>query len=193
MLPRLGSSKLVSNWILITLGASIVSALDGGWLARWTALAPSRIFHGEIWRLITWPFVESGPISLVVTCVFIYRFGTELAQSWGDRRLLRFSAQVLVGAAVVTCILNMLVGSRFAQHLGGWAVSDMLLIAWARQFPDRTLVLYGVLQARGQQLVNMTVGVMVLFALFLGPLAVAPELAACLAAVVYPREWLRKR
>jgi membrane associated rhomboid family serine protease len=192
MLPRLGSSKLVSNWILITLGASIVAALDGGWLARWTALEPSRIFRGEVWRLVTWPFIEAGPISLVITCVFIYRFGSDLAHTWGERKLVRFSTHILVGAAVVTCLLNALVGGH-AAHLGGWAVPDLLVIAWARQFPDRPLELYGVLQVRGEQLVNMTVGAMVLFAIFLGPLEVAPELAACVAAAVYPREWLRKR
>ncbi len=33
---------------------------------------------------------------------------------------------------------------------------------------------------------------MVLFAIYFGPIAVAPELAACVAAAVYPREWLRR-
>jgi membrane associated rhomboid family serine protease len=190
MLPRLGSSKLVSTWILITLGASIVAALDGGWLAGWTALAPSRIWRGEVWRLATWPFVETGPMSLVVTWLSIYKFGSELATRWGDQRLGRFVAHLLLGAGVVTCLLTAVAGG-FVHRLGGWAVADILVIAWARQFPERTLVLYGLLRVQGQQLVNITVGIAILFAIFFGPVAMAPELFACIAAAAYPARWLR--
>lgn len=192
MLPRLGSSKLVSNWILVTLGVSIIAALDGGFIARWTCLAPSRILHGEVWRLVTWPFVEPGPIGLVMTCAAIYKFGSELAASWGDRRLRRFMLQIIVGAGVFFCLLAAVAGSVHTWRLGGWVVPDVLVIAWARQYPDRVLRVYGVLELRGQQLVNITVGVMILFAIYVGPIAVAPELAACIAASVYPREWLRR-
>ena len=54
MLPRLGSSKLVSRWITITLAASIVTFVDGGRLAGLTGFAPSLIWHGQVWRLATW-------------------------------------------------------------------------------------------------------------------------------------------
>lgn len=191
MLPRLGSSKLVSNWILVTLGVSIVAAVDGGFLARWLALAPTRILHGEVWRLLTWPFVEPGPIGLVLTCAAIYKFGSELASIWGDRRLQRFMLQIIVGAAAFFCLLATIAGSTHVWRLGGWAVPDVLLIAWARQYPERVLRVYGMLELRGAQLVNITVGVMILFGIYFGPVAVAPELAACVAAAVYPREWLR--
>lgn len=192
MLPRLGSSKLVSTWILITLGASIFAALDGGWLAGWTALAPARIWRGEVWRLATWPFVEAGPTSLVLTCVAIYKFGSELAVRWGDRRLHRYVAQIVLGAGVVTCLLTAVAGGYFMPRLGGWAVADVLVIAWARQFPERTLTIYSVLRVQGQQVVNITVGVAVVFAIYFGPVAMAPELFACIAAAAYPTAWLRR-
>src|SRR6201995_4319962 len=85
MLPRLGSSKLVSVWIWVTLLASIVAIVDGGWIAGWAALAPARIWRGEVWRLVTWGGVERGPLQLVVTCASIYKFGGELAPRWGGR------------------------------------------------------------------------------------------------------------
>lgn len=192
MLPQQRSSEFVTQWLFLTIGASLFAWLDGGWLARIASLAPSRIFHGEVWRLVTWPLVDMGPLSLVLTCVAIYKFGGELAVRWGDRRLRRFVLQVVVAAGVATCLLAVVTGHTFMRRAGGWAISDLLVIAWARQFPDRPLVLYGLLSVRGQQLINITLGVTALFAIRGGFVFFAPELAACAIAIAYPTQLLRR-
>lgn len=190
-LPRFGASTFVSRWILATIAVSIVAVLDGGWTASWLALAPARIWHGQLWRLVTWPLVEHGPIQLILTCASIYKFGGELAIRWGDRRLRRFALQLVVGAAVVTTLLATATGATELARHGGWAVAEMLTIAWARQFPDATLVVYGLLALNGRRLIRFTCGVAIVLAIYLGPVWMAPELAACAAATWYPRGWLR--
>lgn len=190
--PRLGSSKLISRWLLVTIVASIFAAVDGGWLASWMALAPERVWHGQVWRLFTWPFVQLGPISLVFACVVIYKLGGDLAVRWGDRRLRRFMLQIVIAAGVGTCLLAAVAHATWLQRIGGWAVSDVIVIAWARQFPEQPLVLYGLLVLRGRQLVRLTVAVAILFAIFWGPVVMAPELLACAAAAAYPRSLLRR-
>lgn len=191
MFPRL-ASKLIARWILVTVAASVIAALDGGLLARWAALAPSRVWHGEVWRLVTWPFVEPGPLSLLFTCAAIYKFGGELAVRWGDRRLRRFIVEIVLAAAAVTCVLAAIAGATYVWRLGGWAIADALTIAWARQFPSRTLVLYGLVALRGRELVTITVAINVLYAIYVGPIAIAPELVACVAAAAYPAARLRR-
>jgi membrane associated rhomboid family serine protease len=191
--PRLGSSKLISRWLLVTIVASIFAALDGGWLASWASLAPSRVWHGQVWRLFTWPFVEPGPMSLVFTCVIIYKLGGDLAVRWGDRRLRRFMLAIVLFAGVGTCMLAALARATYLERLGGWAVSDVIVIAWARQFPEQALALYyGLLVVRGRQLVRITVAVAIVFAIYFGPITMAPELLACAAAAAYPRSLLRR-
>jgi membrane associated rhomboid family serine protease len=192
MLPPRRSSEFVTRWLLVTVGASLFAWLDGGWLARLAALQPSRVFHGELWRLVTWPLVDLGPLSLVLTCVAIYKFGGELSVRWGDRRLRAFVLQIVLAAGVITCLVAAISGQMFMRRLGGWAISDLLVIAWARQFPERTLVVYGLLGVRGQQLINLTVGVTALFAVAGGFVAHAPELAACAIAALYPAQLLRR-
>jgi membrane associated rhomboid family serine protease len=188
MLPRLGSSKLVSRWITITLAASIVAFVDGGWLAGLTGFAPSLIWHGQLWRLATWVFVEPGPWGLIFTCACIYRFGGDLATRWGDRRLRRFMIEVLGGAAVVTTLLALISSVAWTMYqLGGWAVGDALVIAWARQYPDaHVVVFYGMVRLRGRDLILAVAGVTLLYALFLGPFSMALELLVCAAAYYYP-------
>lgn len=193
MLPRLGSSKLISTWIWITLVASIAAAVSGG-LMEWAALAPARIWRGEVWRLVTWAFVEPGALSLILTCASIYKFGGELAPRWGDRRLRRFMIEILGGAAVVTALLGLVSTEVWHRgYLGGWAVCDVLVIAWARQYPDSVLVLYGMVQLSGRNLITAVIAITCTYALFAGPLAMAPELLACAAAYSYPGAWLARR
>lgn len=191
MLPRFGTSKLCDNAIVVVLAASVIAWLDGGFLSQWLSLAPSRVLHGQLWRLVTWPLVEHSVLQLIFTCAAIYKFGGELSVRWGDRRLRRFVLEIVIAAATITCILALVTGRGYLVRAGGWALSDALVIAWARQFPNGTVVIYGVLALRGRQLINVTVGASVLFAIALGPVRMAPELCACLLTATYPRARLR--
>ena len=190
MLPRL-DSKLVTNWIIVTLAASIGALLYAP-IQYWAALQPSRVFHGELWRLFTWPFVETGPITLVITCLSIYKFGGELVVRWGERRLQRFMAQVLLAAGVVTCLLAMIAGAQYLRRFGGFAVMNVLVIAWARQFPERKMLVYNLVAFSGQRLVNVTCGIVIVLAIATSPVWMAPELSACAFAALYPRSLLRR-
>jgi hypothetical protein len=191
MWTRLGKSELVRFWIAITLGASIVAVLDRGF-AAWASFIPSRILGGEVWRLATWPFVADGPLSLLVTCLVIYRLGNEIAARWGDHRVQRFMTEIVLGAGGVTCLVVFVLGSPLIVRFGGYVVVDVLVIAWARQFPERPLVLYGLVTLGGRRLVQMTVAWNVLLAIYAGPLVMGPELVACAIAALYPRRLLRR-
>jgi membrane associated rhomboid family serine protease len=187
-LPRIGSSKLVSSWILVTLAVSIVAAIDGGFLHHWLALTPARIFRGEVWRLVTWVLVVPSPLSLVFTCVVIYKFGGELAPRWGDRRLRRFVLELVLAAGVAGTLVGLVFEPMWRmERVGSWAVNDLLVIAWARQYPNAFLQLfYGMLTLGGARLIAFTVGVTCLVAIFVGPLWMVPELVACFGAFYYP-------
>jgi membrane associated rhomboid family serine protease len=189
---RRPDSEPVNGWIVATIIASVVGWIVGRF-AAWCALIPSRVIQGDVWRIFTWPFVEIGPMALVVTCASIYKFGGELVPIWGERRLRRYMLHVIGAATVVTCLFALASGHRYLVRMGGWAVADVLTIAWARQFPDRAISFQGLVEFRGQRLINVTIGVAILFALYFGPVTMAPELAACAAAALYPREWLRKK
>jgi membrane associated rhomboid family serine protease len=192
MWPRSGTSKLVDRGIALVLVASIVGVLDGGWLVRWTALVPSRIWHGEIWRLVTWPLIAGGPVSLILTCASIYKFGGELAPRWGELRLRRFVTEIVIVAALATSAVATLAGVPQLVRHGGWAIADLLVIGWARQYPTRTLALYGLVDVRGRDLVRLTIVITVLYAIYASPIVMAPELMACAVAAVYPADRLQR-
>ena len=185
------SRTFVTRWIVATLVVSIIAYVDHGWIQRWAALAPSRVWQGEVWRLVTWVLIVPTPISLVVSCFAIYKFGGDLANQWGERRLLRFVLELVAASGLVTCMVSIITGHTEA-HVGGIITMFSLVIVWARQFPDQKVVLYGVIPMQGHNLVRLLAGIIVLFALHFGLYQMAPELAACAIAAGYPRGALRR-
>lgn len=192
-LPRLTSSTLVTRWILLTIAASVVSMVDGGWLVRWASFAPKLIVRGQIWRLVTWVFIEQWPMALVFACVSLYKFGGELAIRWGDRRLRRFSLQLILAGSIAGVLVALF--SPVAWHMhrcGGWVVGDLILIAWARQFPTASVTLYGgLITLSGERLMWFTLFVTTVAAIGVGITPWIPELVVAYGAAFYPREWLR--
>lgn len=182
----IGRRDLINGWIAITFAASVVALVDGGFTAHWAALDPARIWRGEVWRLVTWIFVEQAPTSILFTCAAIYKFGGEVAPRWGTRRLIRFMIEVVLLAGIAATLLT------DHARCGGLVVADVLLISWARQYPNETLTFYGFLHLRGRDLVMMTVGGIALYALAMGPLALVPELVAAVFAALYPRARLAR-
>ncbi len=185
MLPKLGASKLATAWLAVTIVASAVSFVDGGWLASWLALEPRRVLHGEVWRLVTWALIEHGLVVFVMTCLAIWKLGTELAASWGDARLRRYMLVMIVLGGVATTLVSLALGDTAISLYGGFGVIDALAIAWLRAFPHGTLTFWGAVEVRGTARIPVVIAINVLFALLLGLHFVGP-LAICAAAVVYP-------
>jgi len=191
---------ITSALIGLTLGMSVVAVIDarmGGRLLWHLALIPEAVWRGQIWRLVTWPFILGGPLALIFTCIALYTFGTDLLIQWGGRRYLRYLGGVVLVAGVGTCLAALaLPGAWEMPQLGGMVLIDAIVIAWARQFPDSPVQVYFVLLLHGRALVTFTVAVTLLFAVYFGLAWALPELLAIAAALLYmhrtPRRlWLR--
>jgi hypothetical protein len=141
---------------------SIAAALSTE-LAGWLALAPGRIWRGEVW-----PWRPDLREHL--------QFSGELAPRWDERRLRRFMIEALGGTAVVTTLLALIAAEVWhRRYFSGWAACDVLVIAWARQYPDSILVLYGMVRLNGRNLITVVIGITCAYAIFAGPLAMAPS------------------
>ncbi|HEX4451745.1 MAG TPA: DUF1751 domain-containing protein [Kofleriaceae bacterium] len=181
-------NKLVGGWIVATVALSIVASVDGGHLASSLALAPPKIWHGELWRLVTWPFVERSISSALIKAYVIYQFAGALVAAWPARKLASFVATVAVLSALATCVIALVVPSvGELERLGGWTVTALLLIATSRQSPDRELVWFGgPFRLKGKHGVLLALALTLLLVVLVGPVHVLPELCACGFAIVVP-------
>ncbi|HEY8141947.1 MAG TPA: rhomboid family intramembrane serine protease [Kofleriaceae bacterium] len=193
---------VTARLIALVLGLSLVAVIDaqmGGQLYLQLALLPAAVWHGQLWRLATWPFVMGGPLPLIYTCVVLYTCGSDLLTVWGKKRYLRYLAAVVAAAGVGTALLGLVLpGVWGLPYLGGMVLADAIIIAWARQFPEQPVQLYFFLLVRGETLVNAVVGVTVVFALYFGIDWMMPELLGVAAALLYTsrssrRWWLKRR
>lgn len=194
------SPQVTTVLIAVTLAMSLIVAMDaraGGALYHRLALLPEAIWRGQIWRLVTWPFIQGSPLSLIFACVTIYVFGSDLLRAWGQRRFVRYLAGIVLIAGVGTSLLAFLLPAAWdLPQLGGMVVADALVIAWARQFPDQLVRAYFVLIVRGRQLVSVVVAVTIVFAVFYGIAWMLPELLGVSAALLHRnrsarRGWLK--
>jgi membrane associated rhomboid family serine protease len=190
------SPQVTTVLIAVTLAMSLIVAIDaraGGELYQRLALLPEAIWRGQIWRLVTWPFIQGSPLSLILTCVTIHVFGSDLLHAWGQRRFVRYLAGVVLIAGIGTCLLALVLpAARDLPQLGGMVVADALVIAWARQFPDQPVRAYFVLVVRGRELVSVVVAVTVVFAVFYGSAWMLPELLGVAAALLHRSRTVRR-
>lgn len=181
----------VHRWIAATVIVSVIAAVDGGWAMKWLSLAPDRVFHGELWRLVTWVWIVRTPFTLVIVGWLLYRFAGELATHWGEPRLRSVALQILVASSLATCALAALLGTH-DPHTCSSLMMVPLVILWGRQYPEREVVLYGMIPIKAPGLVRYVAGLVGLCAVFYGIYAFAPELVACALALIYPKGWWRR-
>ena len=193
-------SPITTVLIAATLALSLIVAIDartGGALYHHLALLPEAVWHGQVWRLMTWPFIQGRPLPLIIACVVLYVFGSDLLVSWGPRRYLRYVAGMVLIAGIGTSLIALVLPAAWdLPRLGGMVVSDVLVIAWARQFPDQPVLIYFVLLLRGRAVVSVIVATTVVFAVFYGIAWMLPELVGVAAALLHMnrsahRSWLK--
>jgi hypothetical protein len=107
-------------------------------VARFAALVPRQVVRGEVWRLVSWPFVTRGPITGVAILGMLYGIARQLAP---ERPFLRTLLAIILGAALLQTAAAFVLEELGLLSFGGWEgpvpVLLGLLVVWARLDPGR--------------------------------------------------------
>lgn len=149
--PFLQAGPVTKTMVGLLLATSIAAAIGQ---RRW-GLGPellvfegTRILHGELWRLVTYVFVESnGALPLCFDALVLWLFGCQYERRWGSRDFLRFFALSGIGAAMLAIPLSYICNlvlpfDDYAVGQGPGPIIDALLMASALTAPQ-TRVLFG--------------------------------------------------
>jgi membrane associated rhomboid family serine protease len=196
----LGSAFTFGGRVPTTVGILLVAILASSVLAWVTgaselaALWPSGIFPGfQLWRLVTWAFVQDHPFTLIFGGLVLYQFGAQLAYTWGERRLLTVFMGLAVGAAAITTAVAVFWRPANAGYLGVWPVVLGLILMWSMIYADQQVNIWGVLPLSGRNLGLLIVFGTVLYALWAGAGPMVPHFAALGIAWVLSRGRLPTR
>ena len=142
-------------------------------------LVPGKVLGGELWRVVTWVWVEPSALSLVFRCLMLYWFGRDLTAIWGSRRFFALYFGTVLFAGVVTVLLSLIDADIRAQaYVGSLALDAALTVAWGLNFPDRVIRIYFVIPIRGYIMAWGSVALTVAYSVYSGWEAYAPVLAA---------------
>jgi membrane associated rhomboid family serine protease len=130
------------------------------------------VMAGQVWRLFTYQFVQSGALSLFFELLILYIMGSVLEQIWGTRDFLGFYLASLAGSAAVGWMFDLtLLGSFFLLY--------SLLFVYAYLFPDQTFYIFFVLPVKVKWIAWFSAGI-----LLFGILRRDPSSVAALGGVI---------
>jgi hypothetical protein len=203
--PQLPQGFTFGGRVPATVGLLLV-LLVGATLAGWitgrsgiAALVPELVIRGEVWRLVSWAFVQprGDVLGLLFGGFMIFSFGQQLAYVWSERRFLGTFVALALAASVGATVLAAIWAPANQPHLGIWPVANGLLLAWAMIYPDRQISIWGVLPVTGKTLGLLVVLGTVLYGLAAGGIpglgAFAPHFCALAMAYVLSRGRLPTR
>lgn len=114
--------------------------VHGGWFTQWFLLDPNAVLHGQIWRLLTYAFLHdtSNFYHILFNMAFLWWFGSELEQLYGEKEFLLFYLTAAVVGGVAYTAAELMRGQGHFCVGASCAVTG-LLILYACHFPDRII------------------------------------------------------
>ena len=130
---------------------------------------PSLVLHGQVWRLISYPWIETSPLNLVLSIWAMLIFLPALEGIWGEKQLLfRVAMLILVPAIFLTVLGHWLIGLRDLPVMGLWGLLSATVVAYAAELPEQQIYLFMILRVGGDTLLMIEGGLLALVVLFNG-------------------------
>lgn len=145
------------------LTASILKAIGAFSLVNILGLSSNGLFHGLIYQLITYPFVEIHFMSYLFNSLVVWFIGSELERLWGQKIYLRFLLLSVLGVGIVFSLVNLLfffgTPLYFQSLFGLSGVNFALLVAYAMLYPDRQMSLMMIFPMRARTFCLILAGI----------------------------------
>ncbi len=112
----------------------------------WLALDAEPLFHGQIWRLLTYAFCHSrhNPLHIIFNMYILWMLGREVSRLTGEREFLWFYLVSAVFAGIVSVCFYELMGLP-ATIIGASGAVNAVFLLFAMHYPRQKLYLFGVI------------------------------------------------
>lgn len=166
---------VVVGWIANALAGHL--GFDAIW---WTRLVPSAVRQGELWRLLTYPWLVAGePLALIFGALMLGFFGAPLEASWGSRGF-SWRLALLVGVpAVATVLVLWPTNARDLSYSGLAPLGVSLLTAFASRHRQARIALFPLpIAIEADQFLWLEAALLMLYAIAGGVVGLIPEFFA---------------
>jgi len=149
-------------WLIGAYGIGFVLNMMYPTAVSYLSFHPYYIFHGQIWRLVTWIFqpVNTNIFWLLISMMFYYHLGTNLERAWGTFRfnvyLLGGMLFTVVGSLLFYGIIAMIFGEAMAittsslmsSFVSTYYVNMSLYLAFALMYPNLQVLIYFIIPVK---------------------------------------------
>ena len=116
--------SLQAACFLLALAGQMTGTVD---LHRWLAMGAPEVWHGQIWRLVTYALLPAGVLDFAMTALALVMLGPLLERHWTRRALWLFCGIAAGGAGLGDLLLA---GAGAPTLTGAGPVMFGLMIAW---------------------------------------------------------------
>lgn len=168
-LTKLNKMILIATGVCFII-ASIMRAIGAYSLVNFVGLSADGLFHGLIYQLVTYPFVETQLMSFLFNSLVVWFIGSELESQWGMKVYLRFLLLTVISVGLIYSLVNLIFffGTPFyysALH-GLSGINFALLIAYSLLYPDRQMAFMMVFPMRAKTFCWILAGIEAYMAVF---------------------------
>ncbi len=168
-LTKLNKGILIATGVCFLL-ASILKAIGAFSLVGVLGLSASGLFHGLVYQLVTYPFVEVQLMSALFNGLVVWFIGSELEAQWGTKIYLRFLLLVVVGVGLIFTLVNLVFFFGTPMYSGSIhglsGINFALLIAYSLLFPDRQMAFMMIFPVRARTFCWLLAGIEAYLAIF---------------------------
>lgn len=147
--------------ILVLLIAGILlSRFAPGFTIGFLALSAQSVLHGQLWQLVTYPFVGGSPMSLIFSGLMVLMLGSAIEREWRTASFLLLWLVISATCGLLWVIVNLLTGNNFIG-MGASACTYGLITTMGLLFRGRRFFMFfATVESRYLVLILIAIGIL---------------------------------
>ncbi len=142
-LPKAVKYLLIANAAVFVVQVLIPALLPTYLLGLVPAMVNS---HFTVWQFVTYMFLHGGFWHIAFNMFALWMFGMELENSWGTRDFVKFYFACGIGGGILVWLTSMVGLSAYSvPTIGASGAIFGLLVAYGLMWPDRIILLFGII------------------------------------------------
>ena len=133
---RLGKLDVTSTVLVVLIGAvGVVASAFAPVLYQAGRFVPAEVLQGQVWRAVTWPFVDGISLWSILTLVLLWYFGRDLENQVGRRPMMSLYVALWAILTVVAFVVGLAMGGGAMAGLR--SIQFIVLLLWIAENPRR--------------------------------------------------------
>lgn len=133
---RLGKLDVTSTVLVVLIGAvGVVASAFAPVLYQVGRFVPAEVLQGQVWRAVTWPFVDGISLWSILTLVLLWYFGRDLENQVGRRPMMSLYVALWAILTVVAFVVGLAMGGGAMAGLD--SIQFIVLLLWIAEYPRR--------------------------------------------------------